>query len=483
MSEKLDELLKEKGDKLRPIIEAELARRSLFEFLKMSAPILYPHVQFEWNWHFEYICNELQAKTEAMLRGEEKDKDLIIGMPFRSGKSILINIIFPVFLWIKEPSLSIISVSASEALATRFSHQSKILIESEWFEKRWGNDIKLRPDSKSKLDFLNTKGGRRSAFGINSTVIGTGCSVMILDDVNTPDETSALALNSVLQTYQDTLYSRLDNPSTGFRVVLQQRIAEADLTGELLRTNPNGYKHVCIPARLTEHISPPELIKYYDHNGLFWPNRFSDKVLKNFEKTLRPSAYASQLMQRPAPEQGNIIKRDFFTIEPIKFLIDKKIQWKVLIDTAFTKNTQNDPSSIMLAGKYDNNIIIRKVWTVWKEMNDLLTFIKEKGEIYGVHSIHIETQTSGILIYQELKRNTNIPILELKPGSKDKLSRVQSILPQLESKRCILIEDPEWNTDFINECISFPYGKHDDSVDTLFYAMNLIKSGGITKFV
>ena len=482
MNNETEKLLKEKGEQLRPIIEAELGKRSFFEFMKMSAPIMYPAVDWFWNWHFEYCADILQQELERMLRKEPKEKDIIFNLPFRSGKSIMINVLYPVWMWIKDPAISVISVSATEFLATKFSHQSKILIESEWFVKRWGKEIVLRADSKSKGDYLNTKGGRRTSFGIGSTVVGSGASVMLLDDPQSPEDTSEVMLRQTLQTYTDSLYSRLDDPAIGFRVLLQQRISEGDLTAEILQMNPKGYKNIVIPARISQDLNPPELIQYYDHEGLFWPQRFTDKVLLNFENTLRPNAYSSQLMQRPAPETGNIIKRDSFIIETIDFLNDKKnIQWELIIDTAYTKNTRNDPSAIMLVGKYDNVMIIRKVWVVWKEFNDLLTYIKDITINYNIKVIRIEKISSGILIFQELKRQLTIPIITLIPGSKDKLTRVQSILPQLETGRCVLIKD-DWNTEFINECISFPYGRHDDQVDVLFYAMNLIRSGGVTIF-
>lgn len=480
MMNKLEQIIEEKGQHLKPLIEAELGKRSFFEFFKLATPVLYPGVDWQYPWFYKYICDELQQELERTIRKEQKEHDLIISLPFRSGKSILINVMFPVWAWIVEPSISIISISASEYLATKFSHQSKILLESEWFKKRW-KDVKLRADSKSKLDFINTKNGRRTAFGIGSTIIGSGADIIILDDPQSPDDISEASLRNTLQTYTDTIYSRLNNPGIGFRVLLQQRVAENDLTGELIEMNPGGYKNIVIPAKLTKDVNPPELAIYYDHQGLFWPERFTEKVLQDFENTLRPNAYSSQLLQRPSPEEGNIIKREQFKIEDITYLNDKHIRWELILDTAFTSNTRNDPTALMIAGKYQNTMIILKVWQKWMEFSDLIRYIREIVKNYNINIIRIEKVSSGILIFQELRRQLTIPILELQPGSKDKLTRVQSILPQLETGRCILIKD-KWNMDFINECIQFPFGKHDDQVDCLFYTMNLIRMGGTTKF-
>jgi len=471
-------------DKLIAILEAEVSRRSFYEFFKLSAPILYPGVEFQWNWHFEYISNILQEETERMSIGIPKNKDIIINLPFRSGKSIMISVIFPVWLWIKDKNINIISVSATESLAVKFSHSSKMLIESKWFKERFP-EVQLRPDSKSKGAFINTSGGRREAFGINSLVIGSGCNVMLLDDLQSPDDVTPLGLRNTIESFQDILFSRLDNPSTDFRVLLQQRVHENDISGYLMRTNPDKYNNIVLPVILTEDLRPASLAPYFDH-GYFWPQRFSENVLADFRSTMRPNMYAGQLLQRPTLNEGDIIKRQWFKtikLSELLHLAPNGIKWDMVIDTAYTENRKNDPTSIMIIGKVGNNLYIRKVYQRWMEFVKLISSIKELQLEYNIKRIYIEEKGSGISIIQQLKQQSNFNIVPLSPGSKDKLSRVNAITPVLEGGRVYLIEDQDWNELLVSECAGFPYGLHDDIVDCLTYSIQeFLMKGGVTVF-
>lgn len=463
---------------LLKLLESELCKRSLYEFFKASSVILYPNVAWNYNWHFKYICDLLQMEVERIIAKEVKDKDYVVNLPFRSGKSILISIIFPVWCWIKDPSMSIITVSATDNLATKFSHQSKILIDSEWFQERFGSIFQLRLDTHAKGNYMNSSGGRRESFGINSGIIGSGCDIMLLDDIQSPDNVSAVGLKNTIESYTDVLYSRLNNPEISLRICLQQRVHQNDISGYLMRTNPDKYRHICIPAILTPDLSPKELaVNYIDK--LFWKERFSNKVLDDFKATMRPAPFAGQLMQRPVPEEGDLIKRAWFGRMKQSQALSLNLEWHLILDTAYTDKLKNDPTGMLIVAKHNNTIIIRKAFRKWLQFNELLDEIKELQKSYNVKRIYIEGKASGISIIQELKRATKYNVTTLTPKDKDKVTRVTASQPALESMRVILIED-DWNDTFLDECASFPYDVHDDLVDCLTYAVDefLNKSGG-----
>lgn len=447
-------------------LEREVSTRSLFAFFKMATVVLYPAIEWDYNFHFEYLCVILQDNVERISRGETKDKDLLANLPFRSGKSILISIIFPVWVWIRNPALSIISVSATDMLATKFGHQSKILIDSEWFQLRFGNVFQIRRDQHAKGSYMNTSGGRREAFGINSGIIGSGCDIMILDDIQSPDNITPLGLNNTIQSFQDVLYSRMNNPLISWRICLQQRVHENDISGYLVRNSKEKWLHVCIPAILTEDLQPKELSKHYV-NKLFWHSRFSQKVLDDFKSTMRAAPYAGQLLQRPQPEEGDVIKRQWFKKIKWSTIMDLRLEWHVVLDTAFTNKTTNDPTGILIVAKYNNNILIKKAARKWLMFHELLEEIREIKKVNN-GKIYIEEKGSGISIVQELKRASNYNVITLHPKDKDKLTRVNAIQPYLQSNRVILVED-DWNDMFLSECASFPFGLHDDLVDCLAY--------------
>ena len=463
-------------------LESELGRRNFYEFFRMATKVLYPSVIWDYNWHFQYIADLLQGEVERIVAGEPKDKDYIVNLPFRSGKSILISILFPVWCWLKNPALNIITVSATDKLATKFSHQSKILIDSEWFQLRWGNLFQIRIDSHSKGNYMNTIGGRREGFGITSGIIGSGCDIMLLDDIQSPDDVTLTGLKNTIESFTDVLYSRLDNPSVSVRIVLQQRVHENDISGYLIRTNKHKYHWICIPAILSQDLHPVYLSTNYT-NKFFWENRFNAQVMADFKSTMRPAPYAGQLLQRPVPEEGDMIKRAWFedTMKQSEML-GLKLQWNLVLDTAYTKKTTNDPTGFMVVAKYGNKIIIRFVQRKWLEFNELMDEIKELQRIYGIHKIYVEEKASGISIMQELKRQTKYNVLGLHPKTQDKIERVKAAQPSMSAKRVILVKDDTWNEDLLSECASFPFSVHDDLVDCLTYSVNefLNNSGGTT---
>ena len=461
---------------LRKLAEAELCQRSLYEFFKSSTQVLSPSVEWDYNWHFEYLCDILSGEVERMLKKEDKERDYIINVPFRSGKSTLISIILPVWCWLKDPSISLITVSATEALAVKFSHQSKILIESLWFQERFGDKFKLRMDSKSKGNYLNDRGGRREAFGISGTILGSGCDIMLCDDLQSPENVTPLGLKNTIQSFQDVLYSRLNDPRINFRIIMQQRLRENDISGYLLKVNPHKWNLICIPAILTKDVSPIELIEHYE-DGLFWPSRFSQKVINDFQSTMRSQMFAGQLLQRPTVEEGDVIKRAWFQIIPLSKILNEKVDWCMFLDTAYTNKTKNDPSGILIAGKLRGDIIIRKVYQRWLQFHELLDDIKEQQIIYNIKKIYVEQKASGISISQELKRQTTFSIIPVSPQGRDKMARVIACQPSMESGRVILVED-EWNELFLSEVASFPFGSHDDLVDDLSYSIEQLLSKG-----
>ena len=59
--------------------------------------------------------------------------------------------------------------------------------------------------------------------------------------------------------------------------------------------------------------------------------------------------------------------------------------------------------------------------------------------------------------------------------NKDKISRGHDAAPFIESGNCLLPEDAPWLSDFLAEVESFPSGAHDDQLDPMLDAINLVQ--------
>lgn len=465
-------LNQEQKKALRVSIEAELYRKSFYDFFVAASKVLYPNLEWQYPAFYKYICTILQEAVENNIAGLEKQHDFIFNLPFRTGKSILLSQIFPVWCWIKQPSMAIMQVSHSETLAVKHSHASKMLLESEWFRERFP-DIIIRRDTNAKANFMNSHGGKRISFGVSSGIIGEGANIQIIDDINNPKDSQAVT-KGINETYTDTLYSRLNNPSLDFRIILQQRISQNDICQYLLDTNPDKYFHVCLPVKLSQNISPVELIDIYQ-NRLLWPERFSEKVILDFKQTLGSRAFSGQLMQQPVADEGNIFKRVWIkTITSSDWIkqtdSEKNIKWNLFIDTAYTsKADDNDPSAAVLACNFNNNVYIKKAWRFYLEFPELVKKLKELKKNHNVHMLYIESKASGLSVKQQLQRD-GFNVADLSPRDKDKISRANAVSPSVEGGHLYLIEDSS-NTMLVGELTSFPFGK-DDLTDCTVYAID-----------
>lgn len=472
------------SEEVRLQIARNLYKESYFDFFCDAISVLEPRTVFDTNFHHQYIADILQHEAWRISGHTRKTCDYNINVPPRSSKSLLVSVIFPAWVWsCVSAHISFMYISHTESLALTLASKTKNLIESEWF-KRLYPDLTIRPDTSAKGYYMNNSGGVRMSFGAQGAITGDGGDFLIIDDFHKPQDTSVHLLQSSINTYKETIYSRLNNPSEGVRFNIGQRTAESDLSGFIKANNDGSYRNICLPAELTEDVSPPELRQYYQ-DGLFWKSRFSDDVLNDLRGPtgIGEFAYATQYLQRPAPVGGGMIKKDWFD------MVDSApaIQYHLFIDTAQTAKLKNDPSAIMVAGVHENTIYVKKVYELWLEFPELLRKIKEVASSDGdVNTkIYIEPKANGLSVVQALRKETMLNVIEL-PTSKDsKVKRVQSITPKLEGRRVKLVRDKDyfWNDNFIFQASAFPAARHDDQIDVLFYCVNtLLSNAGAFKW-
>jgi predicted phage terminase large subunit-like protein len=467
----------EHKEQLKIELQRKLYQQSFWEFCKDAAAVLEPSTDWNWNWHHRYIAEKLQAEAKRIVNKKPKKKDLIINVPFRSSKSMMISIIFPLWFWTQKQDGQFINLSYSESLALDHSSKCQILMESEWFQTHFPH-IKLMKGFQSKGDFRLETGGARFSTGFLGSVLGKGADIIIMDDPNKPNANSSQELEQAIKNYNETIYSRLNDPKTGLRIIVQQRLHTKDLTGYLLENFRRDYEHICFPAQLTEDLSPKELKQFYI-NDLLWNHRFDLNQLNTYKRSLGSNQYAAQLLQRPVSIGGSILKEEWFkTISLMDFNTmlenDGSIpEYQLIIDPAFTANQQtNDPTAIMVCMNYKNHLYIREVLQVWLEFGDLIRKINTVADTYKTKKLYIEPKGSGVSIFQALKEQTLLNVIKLPAPTDSKITRVHSISPTIEAGRVILIDDSQlWVQNFIMECITFPRAKNDDMIDCLGYAV------------
>src|SRR6185436_10549974 len=209
-------------------VKTERAQRSFKAFVKQAWPILEPTAEFVDGLHIEAICSHLQAVTEGRIA------HLIINVPPGHAKSLLTAVFWPAWVWIHHPQSRWLFSSNRADLATRDSLKCRRLIESDWYQSRWGHRFQLRGDLNQKQRFENDRTGCRIVVPMSA---GTGerGDYVVVDDPHCVDQAeSDSQRTAAVEWWNGSMSTRLNNPSQGHMIVIQQRLHEADLTGDLL---------------------------------------------------------------------------------------------------------------------------------------------------------------------------------------------------------------------------------------------------------
>jgi len=290
---------------------------------------------------------------------------------------------------------------------------------------------------------------------------------------------SEVERKNVINFYNNVLYNRLNQPEVGVRIIVMQRLAEDDLSGYLLASSPKKHQLIRMPVSIKHeldqiNLSPQSLSSFYKE-GLFWPDRFNDDVIDDFIHRLGSREAAGQLFQRPAPEDGNMVKRgwfDFVKPEDVKLNLENS-PIIFYIDTAETEKQEGDASAILAAFKKGNTVYICNVVEVRKQFYDLVKFIPEfvnTNKYTNNSKIKIEPKSSGKSVVSQLRVSTMLNVVELPSPKDSKITRLNAISAMLESRRVKIIEGI-YTENFFSQLLTFPNSKNDDMVDVFIHCV------------
>lgn len=450
-------------------VKAELCRREFFYFLKEFIHVTIRE-EMIWNWHIKYLCEKLQEYGERIIKKQDCPNEyLIINVPPSSSKSTIISQFFPVWLWINDFTLTVISLSYSESLAVRHGMRSRDIMNDKKF-KLYFPHLEFKSDQNNKKNFEIDKGGARIITSVGGSVTGAHGDCIIVDDpMNVEQSVSKVERANANDFVRHTLPSRKKNSKTCPTIIIMQRLHEEDTTGMLLAEMPEMCEHICLPAEESKWISPIELKEKYSQ-GLLDPIRLSIENLQKKKLQLGSYNYAGQYSQIPAPDEGGILKKEWF-----KIIQPHEIPFTTTFyccDTAYTENEKNDPSGYLAYRINNGNLYLMNFqkghYEFTRQIEKLPQFVRENN-YSPVSIIYVEPKSSGKDLVSILKKQTQLNIREDENPTKDKEARLNDVAPFIEAGRVYLCLG-NWNQSFIEQCSNFPNAKHDEEVDCLVMA-------------
>ena len=459
---------------LIPEIDKELATRSLQEFIKQAWIILQPVTPFVPGWHIDALCEHLEAITYGQIR------NLVINIPPRHMKSLAVSIFWPCWEWTRWPERRWLFASYAESLSLRDSRFCRTVVESPWYRCNWGDVFVLTEDQNEKRRFDNDKTGYRIASSVGGANTGEGGDRIVCDDPhNVKEAESDAARKGVCDWYDQVMSTRVNDPKTAARVIIMQRVHEADLSGHVLAQG--GYEHLCLPAEY-EGSKRTTAIGWSDPRKepgeLLWPERFGQAEINELKLRLGSYGSAGQLQQRPSPAEGGIFKRHWWRRyqsheHPLR--LDVMIQsW----DLAF-KDTKNSSFVVgQVWGQVDGYIVLVDQIRAKMTFPETLQAFRELSAKYpDCQAKLVEDKANGPALIQTLQKE--IPgIIAVEPdGSKEARAHAVSWLIEAGNVVLPLSSDAPWVDDFIEECAAFPKGAYADQVDCCTQALSRLQHG------
>ena len=465
-------------------------------------------------WPIEAVAEHLQAVVDGDI------KRLIINIPPRMGKSTITSVAFPAWTWAQPersatsgPGVQFLMASYANQLVLRDSVKCRRLIESPWYQKLWGERFSLNSDQNTKSRFSNDQGGERLITSVGAAVTGEGGSIIVVDDPNSASEAfSDATIEATIDWWDGTMSTRLNDQKTGAYVIIQQRLAENDLTGHVIEKDVGEWTHLCLPMKYEADRAFVTNIGWKDprteEGELLWHDRFGDKEVANLERSLGPFMAAGQLQQRPEPAGGGIIKREWWKLweetsyPPMDYIIAS-------LDTAYTTKTNNDYSAISIWGVFTTDatavanrilnsdgrpmyfdrsynesaprLMMMHAWQERLEFHDLVERVAKTCKSLKVDKLLVENKAAGISVSQELRRlygNEGFAVQLSDPKSMDKMARLYSV-QHLFAEGMVYAPDKVWAEQVITQVGQFPKGKHDDLVDTVSMSIRHLRDIGL----
>jgi predicted phage terminase large subunit-like protein len=299
----------------------------------------------------------------------------------------------------------------------------------------------------------------------------------------------------VLEWWDQTMNTRLNHQRLSVRVIVMQRLHEADLCGHLLEKN-SGYVHLCLPMEYEgkKYFSPVKWTnpftgqreQYQDPRKepgeLLFPSRFGPKEVAELKLDLDDYGYASKYQQVPVPKGGAMFSRAWFQIvenSPIE--IKKCIRYW---DKAGTFGKGAYTVGVRMVITHSNMVFIEDV--VRAQLDDLGREQLIKNTAIMDRNIRPQTE---IWIEQEpgsggkdaaaatIRSLAGFKVYSERPTG-DKITRAGPLAAYSKAGNVKLVK-ADWNEQFLREFEFFPRGKYKDQVDASSGAYSKLFRGGL----
>jgi predicted phage terminase large subunit-like protein len=417
---------------------------------------------------------------------------LIVTMPPRHGKSLLVSQHFPAWFLGRQPEREVICATYAQDKADDWGAEVRNQVGDPLYQMVFPG-VALRQDSKSRRRFKTPQGGSFFAAGRNAPITGRGAGVFVVDDpLKGREEADSPTIREKLKSwYSSVVYTRLD--PDGAIILVATRWHDDDLIGHVLRDHAHErWVLIEFPA-----ISAK--------GEALWPERFPLSWLRRRQLSMVDRDWQALYQQRPVVDEGAIIRRKAW--KPWTEPLPQPLMIVISLDTAFTEAEENDRSACtvwwLIPDQRDMRqaLLLRFGWAKRLQFNELVDEVEATVKHFTIRDVPlrllVENKASGLSVIQEMRRKLpKLSVWAVNPQG-DKVARAYAAQPAFESGKVFAIARIEtvgeqekvrepvwrpWAREVIDECAVFPRGTLKDFVDSTTQAIAHFRTAGVTFF-
>lgn len=317
-------------------------------------------------------------------------------------------------------------------------------------------------------------------------------------------ETQSKSYIKLLNTYVPTLEQIVEINFSGYEEVFDIQVEDTenfianglvshntrwhqdDLIGRLVK---DGMKNEA--ADQYEVFEFPALLDIKKEEGdtvtkALWPEKFDIPTLLRTKASMPAFQWSAQYMQNPTAEESATIKREWW--QEWKELDPPQCDYIIMcLDAAAETHNRADFTALTTWGVFtderltqnNSHIILLNCINIRLEFPELKDLAIKQYKEWNPDAFIVEKKNAGTQLYQELRR-LGLPIQEFTPSRNtgDKIARLNAVADILRSGLVWYPVGRRWAEEVIEQCVAFPYGSHDDIVDTVSMALARFRQGG-----
>lgn len=484
-------------DRLTKLLYRELYRKSCYEFVKAfwseadPAPFIDGKLVQFYCEAFQYKCRPWipcevadvklpnLKEDDVVIDVRENKQNLNINVPPRHSKSMIFNVLGPVWLWINAP-IKAASVSHTGSLAGQMNKKRMRVINSEKFKFFFGDEVWLKDTPRGTL--IDTRGGELYSMPRDS-LTGYGADIIINDDLTNAETArrDQAEMASAWAYYQNTMPSRINNRNKYLIMNIQQRLAPNDITGHILSdsTLAQQYCFIVLPAIFSKHtyvVCPiTGTVFEFQKGDTLWPERFGNYEALKAE--VGSAVFETQYLQNPIASDRTAIKDDMIVCKAQTECpsIDDADTIYASHDFPVKDKDTSDFLGSVLAYKVGSTLYIKDCLEKKMAFVKSVDYVRQLDSLFpGIIQI-IEDKANGSPILQQLQDEV-AGMQAYQPGTHSKFQRLESASLYMESGNVVFVKTKfdmlaqDYNlTDSLKNLtqrlLAFPFVEHDDIVD------------------